>query len=454
MSIPAIGSEWDLPRLQQIVAQNDLERGRIEYKGELGDGHTTLEAIAALANTFGGVILVGVDEKQQGLDRLTGVGPKEHDRLARMCWDKLVPPYDPEIVPVRLDTADKYVLVVLVDPERVRRPVMVSQGKKIPVRLDGSNKPADWYRLRELFAESQASTPSPGLPPSGNFFPPAGISRPDLGIRGRLLITGPRGRSHYITETARSAILATLNDSGTPLTGQRSTFGDLMHTWVHGSSWGITPWHFKGRTSASDLNAQWHGLAPGGRALTQACATVQMANSGPQRDSVTITLDALLTDPRRAEDGDVLKAVFESGEDVSHLRKLDPSPFIHLGALHRLMRDMLGTLWGPVGARASLGIFGQPLGPPAEFDIAVFTVEREATPSRVPLNQCAHFGAARLIPGNTPLPWTQIPPIKPDHQLLDQPDQDQAVREWTEWLAIHNGYENIEEELAKYLDGE
>jgi hypothetical protein len=45
--------EWDLDRLQRLVIENDLERGRIEYKRELGNGHKTLEAIAALANSFG-----------------------------------------------------------------------------------------------------------------------------------------------------------------------------------------------------------------------------------------------------------------------------------------------------------------------------------------------------------------------------------------------------------------
>ena len=73
MTTPAPADEWDLARLRQLGAQNELERGRIEYKRELGNGNSTLAAVAALANTFGGVVLVGVDEDKQGLDRLTGV---------------------------------------------------------------------------------------------------------------------------------------------------------------------------------------------------------------------------------------------------------------------------------------------------------------------------------------------------------------------------------------------
>lgn len=91
MTIPTSSGEWDLDRLRRLVSQYDLEGGRIEYKRELGNGNQTLEAIAALSNTFGGVVLVGVDETRQGVDRLTGVEATDRDRLARMCWDKLVP---------------------------------------------------------------------------------------------------------------------------------------------------------------------------------------------------------------------------------------------------------------------------------------------------------------------------------------------------------------------------
>ncbi len=98
--------------------ENDLERARIEYKREVGNGTKVLDAIAALANTFGGTVLVGVDEDQPlGPGRLTGVPGAERDRLSRMCWDRLAPPFGPEIIPVPLAQADRYVLVVVADPQ-------------------------------------------------------------------------------------------------------------------------------------------------------------------------------------------------------------------------------------------------------------------------------------------------------------------------------------------------
>jgi hypothetical protein len=144
---------WDLDRISQLVNQNDLERGRIEYKRQPDDGRKTLEAITALANTFGGVVLVGVDETRQGLDRLVGVPADERARLVSWCWSRLTPPFSPEIIPVSLGRDDLYVLVVVIDIDYIRRPVMINQGNKILVRLEGENQVPDWYRLRDLFHE-------------------------------------------------------------------------------------------------------------------------------------------------------------------------------------------------------------------------------------------------------------------------------------------------------------
>ena len=110
VTAPASQEAWDLDRIRQIVTENDLERGRIEYKRQLDNGRKTLEAITALANTFGGVVLVGVDETKQGLDRLTGVPAAERARLVSLCWSQLTPPFNPEIIPISLGHDDLYVL--------------------------------------------------------------------------------------------------------------------------------------------------------------------------------------------------------------------------------------------------------------------------------------------------------------------------------------------------------
>jgi hypothetical protein len=451
VTIPANPGEWDFVRLRQLVIEHDLERARIEYKRELGNGNKVMEAIAALANTFGGVVLIGVDEDKQGADRLTGVDSSERDRLARMCWDKLVPPYSPEIIPIKLDPDDKHVLAVLVDSDYARRPVMVTQGKKIPVRIEGSNESADWYRLRELFAEERAGASRPTLPASGNFVPTPGVAHPDLGVRARLLLTGPRGRPSYITEPARTAILATLNSADDPLTGVGSTLVALMHTWA-GAPWGSNVWRLQGRSGPHTFNARWQGLLDTGQTLTEARLITELAPATASLGAqLTITLEALLTNPRRAVLGNQFKEASDqtADRDASYVAEMDPTPLIHLDGLRRLMLDILAALWGPLGAQASTGILGQPLGPPAQLDIAVFTAAQDI-PSQVPIDQCVDFGIATLIPGNAPLPWIQLDPIEPDHEFLNRAEQEKTAYEWIILLGLQNGYQGIERELARH----
>jgi len=361
VTFPASPAEWDLRRLRQLVVENDLERARIEYKRELNG--KVLEAIAALANTFGGVVLIGVDEDKQGSERLTGVEASARDRLARMCWDTLVPPYSPEIIPVKLDPGDTYVLVVLVDPDYARRPVMLSRGNKIPVRIEGHNVPADWYRLRDLFAEELEGDLPVSLPPPRSFVPAPGTAHPDLGLRARLLLAGPRGRRSYITESARAAVLAALNSGDDPLTGTASAIVGLMHAWA-GGPWGSDAWRLDGRSGPNALSARWEGRLSTGQALTGARVTADLIPAtATERARLTITLEALLTNPRRAAEGNQFKDALDRDGEGSYLAEIDPVPFIRLNDLRRLMLDTLATLWGPLGASASAAIFGQPLGP-------------------------------------------------------------------------------------------
>jgi hypothetical protein len=359
------------------------------------------------------------------------------------------PPYSPEIIPIRLDPGDTYVLAVFVDPDYARRPVMLSQGNKIPVRIEGHNVPADWDRLRELFAEEREGDLLVTLPPSGNFVPiPGTAAHPDLGLRARLLLTGPRGRRSYITESARAAILATLNSRDNPLTGTTSAIVALMHAWS-GGPWGSNSWRLDGRSSPNALSARWEGLLSTGQALTGGRLTAELTPAtATERTRLTITLEALLTNPRRAARGNQFKDALDRDDEGSYLAEMEPTPFIHLNDLRRLMLDTFATLWGPLGASASATILGQPLGPPALLDLAVFTAAQE-TPSQIPITRCVDFGTATLIPGNTPSPWTQLDPVEPDQKHLDHAEQEQVAYEWVTLLGLYNGYQGIERELAR-----
>jgi Putative DNA-binding domain len=451
--------EWNLDRLRLVVSEHDLERARIEYKRELGNGNPTLEAIAALANTFGGVILVGVDETKTGLDRLTGVDASERDRLSRMCWDKLVPPFDPEIVPIKLGDTGKFALVIIVDPEDVRRPVMLTQGNKIPVRIEGHNVPADWYRLRGLFTEQSAGVSRPSLRPANKPYTvkagdhPGGFAAdlgPDLYMRGRLLLAGPRSRPLRITDSVRKEILAALNNDLSPLTGTHSILAHLMSSWARGT-WNYTKWELEGRADTRVASARWYGVTSNGKYLTQARFTAKLKQKPAAAASLLISLETLLTNPLSPSMEEILGSFKSDREDSNKPRrgpKWEPAPFLDLRGVRGIMLATIATLWGPVSTVASTTILTQPLGPPAQLAMTISTVNRKDSPTEL-LSKHISFGKAQLIPRNTPTSCTAFPIAQANHELFNYAAQEQLADDWLAYLAIDNGYQNIDQEIAR-----
>jgi hypothetical protein len=115
------------------------------------------------------------------------------------------------------------------------------------------------------------------------------------------------------------------------------------------------------------------------------------------------------------------------------------------------MLDMTTTLWGPVGEALSTGILGQPLGPPALLDLTIFTTPTALDRKSPLLNERIDFGQAQLIPGNTPDSLTNLGPIRPDRALLSSPAaQAPIIHDWLIQFGIANGYQNIEQEVARW----
>ena len=187
-----------------------------------------------------------------------------------MCWDRLVPPFSPEIIPVPLPDPDRYVLVVAVDPDDATRPVMTAQGNRFLVRIEGHVTPADWYRLRALFAEgpggvgqvrhagrSITAHPPPHL---------AGAYPLVFGVRGELWLTGP-GPASYITESAREAVVDALRGGDCSLTPVSRTLGRLMGQRDPG--WRASPWRQHGRGTTRRFAVAWHAPDGPGRRIAE-----------------------------------------------------------------------------------------------------------------------------------------------------------------------------------------
>lgn len=143
----AAPSVFTIERIRTLVQQVGPEAPTVEYKEKLGP--TVARGVAAMANTYGGLLLVGVSDQR----KITGVKEKTIEAVAEHCAAKIEPPWTPEIIPVPLgDGSDLYVLVLRIVPGTHPRPLLVDGIAY--VRHQNTTHPADWQRLKELFAES------------------------------------------------------------------------------------------------------------------------------------------------------------------------------------------------------------------------------------------------------------------------------------------------------------
>lgn len=148
-----------LERVRELAGHDLPESLTLEYKERFSP--SLVKSVAALANSYGRLILVGIRD-QPGPGRLAGVPEQAVVQIANACHEKLEPPWQPEIIPVRMtdDEAGRYVLVVRVDPAKAPRPVLIDGAA--PIRLYGRNATADRARLGQLFSGSTPSLHSAG----------------------------------------------------------------------------------------------------------------------------------------------------------------------------------------------------------------------------------------------------------------------------------------------------
>jgi predicted HTH transcriptional regulator len=121
-----------LERVKELVGQDQPESLTLEYKEKYTPG--LVKSVAAMANTYGGLILVGVTD-HPGPGRLAGVPEAAVVQVVNACHERLEPPWQPEIIPVPMmeDSAGRYVLVIRIDPARVPRPLLLDGAA--PIRL-------------------------------------------------------------------------------------------------------------------------------------------------------------------------------------------------------------------------------------------------------------------------------------------------------------------------------
>ncbi|WP_424862737.1 helix-turn-helix domain-containing protein [Streptomyces sp. MMS24-I29] len=110
-----------------------MESLTLEYKSEYSA--TLVTTIAAMANTYGGMILVGInDEVEPGVERVVGVDAQATiDQIVSGCSTMLDPPGSrlSSMCPFG-DGSGRSVVVVRVDANVAPRPVLVKLKAPIP----------------------------------------------------------------------------------------------------------------------------------------------------------------------------------------------------------------------------------------------------------------------------------------------------------------------------------
>lgn len=112
-SVPTAEVDYALVRqfvLDAEAADGFTESLTFEAK-EKRNGTNIVEAVGALSNTDGGIVLVGVKDKDAvGEDRIVGVPQAEHDALVTQMRN-VIPHAIPEVIAVAKPGSDQLVIV-------------------------------------------------------------------------------------------------------------------------------------------------------------------------------------------------------------------------------------------------------------------------------------------------------------------------------------------------------
>ena len=240
-SVPKAEVDYALVRqfvLDAEAADGFTESLTFEAK-EKRNSTNIVEAVGALSNTDGGIVLVGVkDHDAVGEDRIVGVPQAEHDTLVTQMRN-VIPHAIPEVIAVAKPGSDRLVIVLRVDADAVLHPVIVNG--KVLYRLPGQKAPADRQRVIDMIARD---TPGPAQsgpmqiisqswrPQDVPLWPEGDDTAEEAAISGELRVVGGLTLPHrilsrpWLDTPAKQAALDALNNA--PL---RSS-----------PSWSLQPW--------------------------------------------------------------------------------------------------------------------------------------------------------------------------------------------------------------------
>ena len=148
--------------LLELLGDNAVENLRLEFKSEVPKEDQTVKKLSSFANTYGGIIVIGAEEKDGRITKLSGVPlePGYKQTIANWCFMKFTPPLTAEVSePIKLANG-QYCYVISV-PESDVAPHFVNGRRGVWIRTDEfSNRfraeLANENELRALFDRRRA----------------------------------------------------------------------------------------------------------------------------------------------------------------------------------------------------------------------------------------------------------------------------------------------------------
>lgn len=246
-------SQVTIGQIRRLVAMVGPETPTIEYKADMTS--SIAKAVAALANTYGGLVLVGVTDDRQ----ITGVKEKTIERVSQHCHSAIEPPWVPDVIPVPMDDGSgKFVLVLRVVPGIAPRPLLIDGAA--PIRHGNTTHMASWQQLGVLFAENDTpvhadpwTIRAPDLPRDSTGYEDKHV---DLIVRSGLNIAiDPRVAWRPLREFHVNQLISALNRS--------LLFGVVADLTSPGGGSTIQKFHRRGVNRSRIIRLQGQGLPRG-----------------------------------------------------------------------------------------------------------------------------------------------------------------------------------------------
>lgn len=137
--------------IERFCEQGTAENTYLEYKRDFPND--LAKPIAAMANTFGGLIMIGIDETDAGTPQLPLKGIEAQrgleERVLNTILDSMTPPVIPEIATCLNGTSERAIVVIRV-PQSEHAPHALHRNSAVYIRTGKRNKPEDFADLERI----------------------------------------------------------------------------------------------------------------------------------------------------------------------------------------------------------------------------------------------------------------------------------------------------------------